>query len=92
MSLHSSEGHGQSHFPAAQANREFSAVLRRVRRGQSFAGQPLRMGGRSRKFVPVSEGEAVGRSAAAALFSRLEAGRAQSIGRWQRSELYEDES
>ena len=75
---------------AAQANREFSAVLRRVRRGQSFVvtshGRPVA------KIVPVSEGEAVGRSAAAALFSRLEAGRAQSIGRWQRSELYEDES
>ena len=74
---------------AAQANREFSAVLRRVRRGQSFVvtshGRPVA------KIVPVSEGEAVGRSATAALFSRLEAGRAQSIGRWQRSELYEDE-
>lgn len=74
---------------AAQANREFSAVLRRVRRGQSFVvtshGRPVA------KIVPVSEGEAMARSATASLFTRLEAARAQSIGRWQRNELYEGE-
>jgi len=75
---------------AAQANREFSAVLRRVRRGQSFVvtshGRPVA------KIVPVSAGDAVARSAATVLFARLTAGRVQSIGRWRRDELYERES
>ena len=75
---------------AAQANREFSAVLRRVRGGQSFV---VTSHGRAvARIVPVAAGEAVARSATAALLDRLAAGRVQAIGRWKRDELYEDGS
>ena len=74
---------------AAQANREFSSVLRRVRQGQSFVvtshGRPVA------RIVPVAAGETVARSATAALFERLTSGKVQQIGRWSRDDLYEAE-
>ena len=81
-------GHMGKAISAAQANREFSAVLRRVRRGQSFVvtshGRPVA------KIVPVSQERRSRDLQPAALFTRLAAGRVQSIGRWRREELYED--
>ena len=86
MSLHIA---AMKAISAAQANREFSTVLRRVRQGQSFVvtshGRPVA------RIVPVAAGDVVARSATAALFERLVAGKVQTIGRWRRDELYEDE-
>jgi len=75
---------------AARANREFSALLRQVRRGQSFVvtshGRPVA------RIVPATEGDAVAQSARSALFKRLSTARVQSVGRWTRDELYERRS
>lgn len=75
---------------AANANREFSSLLRRVRRGQSFVvtshGRPVA------RIVPVSDGARVAHSAKAALLERLGQARARDIGRWTRDELYGDEA
>ena len=74
---------------AAQANRDFSAVIRRVRQGQSFVvtshGRPVA------RIVPVAAGQAVARSAVSALFARLASAKAQRVSRWSRDDLYEDE-
>lgn len=71
---------------AAQANREFSALLRRVREGQSFVvtshGHPVA------RIVPATSADSVARSARAALFERLSTAKARSIGRWTRDDLY----
>lgn len=74
---------------AAQANREFSALLRRVRQGQSFVvtshGRPVA------RIVPATGADSVAQSARAALFKRLAAAKVKSIGAFNRDELYEDE-
>jgi antitoxin (DNA-binding transcriptional repressor) of toxin-antitoxin stability system len=58
-----------------------------VRQGQSFVvtshGRPVA------RIVPATTNDAVVQSARAALFERLSAARARSIGRWTREELYE---
>jgi prevent-host-death family protein len=73
---------------AADANREFSAVLRQVRRGDSYVvtshGRPVA------SIVPFAAGGRVTSAARATLFKRLRAAPVQSIGRWTRDELYED--
>jgi prevent-host-death family protein len=73
---------------AAGANREFSAVLRQVRQGQSYVvtshGRPVA------SIVPFTAGGRVANAARSALFERLKAAPVQSIGRWTRDELYED--
>ena len=75
---------------AAQANREFSALLRRVRQGQTFVvtshGRPVA------RIVPAATDDSVVQSARAALFERLSTARTRSIGRWTRDELYERDS
>ena len=73
---------------AADANRNFSKLLREVREGHSYVvtshGRPVA------KIVPASahaESEGCGR---AALLARLRSEPVVDIGRWTRDELYED--
>lgn len=74
---------------AAEANREFSALLRGVRRGHSYVvtshGRPVA------RIVPVTSGEEIGNAARATLFKRLEKAPVLAIPTWTRDELYEDE-
>jgi prevent-host-death family protein len=73
---------------AAIANRDFSALLRKVRGGASFTvtshGRPVA------RIVPVVAGAPVARSARKTLFERLAATQPVKVGRWTRDELYED--
>lgn len=74
---------------AADANRNFSRILRTVREGRSVVvtshGTPVA------RIVPVSDREdpAV-RGARAALLSRLRSQPVVRIGRWTRDELYDE--
>ncbi|QIG48557.1 type II toxin-antitoxin system Phd/YefM family antitoxin [Nordella sp. HKS 07] len=74
---------------AADANRKFSLLLRRVREGHSYVvtshGRPVA------RIVPANEHEITLSGARSALLSRLEAQPPISAGRWTRDELYEDE-
>jgi len=76
-----------SSISAAEANRNFSHVLRRVRDGHSIVvtshGRPVA------KLVPVEGSDHVVRGARAALFERLRAAPVVTVGRWTRDELYE---
>ena len=71
---------------AADANREFSRVLRDVRDGRTYTvtshGRPVA------RIVPVSDADVTRRQARGALLGRLEAARPRSIGAWTREELY----
>jgi prevent-host-death family protein len=73
---------------AAIANRDFSALLRKVRGGASFVvtshGRPVA------RIVPVAEGAGLAGSARKTLFQRLEAAPVVEAGRWTRDDLYED--
>lgn len=73
---------------AANANREFSALLRGVRRGESFVvtshGRPIA------RVVPVSNGSEVREAARSTLFARLRNNPARSIGHWTREDLYDE--
>ena len=73
---------------AADANRNFSKLLRHVRDGRSFVvtshGRPVA------KIVPAQTEGSVGRGARTALLKRLRSEPIVSIGRWSRDELYED--
>lgn len=72
---------------AADANRHFSELLRRVRKGKTVVitshGKPVA------RIVPVSEGNQTERGARAALFARLRSLPVVDVGRWTRDELYE---
>ena len=72
---------------AAEANRKFSHLLRRVREGHTVVvtshGRPVA------KLVPVEERDHVVAGARAVLFERLRGAPAIEIGRWTRDELYE---
>jgi prevent-host-death family protein len=72
---------------AADANRDFSKLLRAVRDGDSFVitshGKPVA------KIVPFVTHDRVRDAAKAALLARLRSQRAVNIGRWTREELYE---
>ena len=73
---------------AAEANRQFSKLLRGVRDGTSYVvtshGRPVA------KLVPVDE-EAIAREQARErLFARLRSQPVRNIGRWTRDELYDD--
>jgi prevent-host-death family protein len=73
---------------AADANRNFSGLLRRVRKGSSVVvtshGKPVA------KLVPISESDArTARQAHAALLSRLRGEPVTDVGRWTRADLYE---
>ncbi len=72
---------------AADANRDFSKLLRDVRKGGSFIitnhGKPVA------KIIPFVAEDRVVDAARAILFARLRAQPAINIGRWTRDELYE---
>ena len=74
---------------AADANRKFSLILRRVHEGRSYVvtshGRPVA------RIVPAEKHEELVSGARAALLSRLEAQPAVNAGNWTRDELYEDE-
>ena len=69
---------------AAEANREFSAVLRGVRRGHSFVvtshGRPVA------RIVPVTSGEELATRARTTLFKRLKAAPVLAVPKWTRDE------
>ncbi|HET7619730.1 MAG TPA: type II toxin-antitoxin system prevent-host-death family antitoxin [Vicinamibacterales bacterium] len=73
---------------AADANRQFSAVLRQVREGRTFTvtshDRPVA------RIVPVRAEANVTAAARAALFRRLRGAKVQPVGRWRREDLYED--
>jgi prevent-host-death family protein len=73
---------------AADANRDFSKLLRRVRDGGSFVitshGTPVA------KLIPVDGDTAVRNAAKRVLLERLRAQRGTRIGSWTRDELYDD--
>ncbi len=72
---------------AADANRNFSQVLREVREGQSFVvtshGRPVA------RLAPVQNAGSVRVDARGRLLRRLRAQPVVDIGRWTRDELYE---
>ncbi len=73
---------------AADANREFSKLLRAVREGKSFV---VTSHGRAvARIVPADKNSGVKRRARATLFKRLRSERPLTVGRWSRDELYED--
>lgn len=72
---------------AAEANREFSRLLRGVREGNSYVvtshGRPVA------KLVPISKSAEEKEVAFQKLMARLRSQPVQNIGRWTREELYE---
>ena len=74
---------------AAQANREFSKLLRQVREGHSYIvtshGRPVA------KITPAEETTTRQKESREAFFKRLASQPARNIGRWTRDELYEDD-
>lgn len=72
---------------AADANRNFSQLLRDVREGQSYV---VTSHGRAvARIGPVDQGRSSAGVARAALLSRLRAERVVKIGRWKRDDLYD---
>ena len=72
---------------AAEANRNFSQLLREVRDGGSYV---ITSHGKAvAKIVPYTARDAVQDAAKAGLLERLRAQRGTAIGRWTREELYE---
>lgn len=72
---------------AADANRNFSQLLREVREGQSFVvtshGRPVA------RLAPFRNGVTTGADARLRLLKRLRAQPLVNVGRWKRDELYE---
>ena len=73
---------------AADANREFSKLLRRVRDGESITitshGRPVA------KLVPITAEDRVRAAARKALFKRLRSHKGEHVPRtWKRDDLYE---
>ena len=73
---------------AAEANRNFSKLLRMVHDGESYV--VTSHGKAVAKLVPVGENDRVASGARAALLKRLRSERVIRIGPWSREELYED--
>ena len=72
---------------AADANRNFSQLLRDVREGQSYV---VTSHGRAvARIAPVQEDPASAVKARSSLLSRLRSERVVKVGRWKRDELYE---
>ena len=74
---------------AAEANRQFSRLLREVGEGQSYVvtshGKPVA------QITSLKNHGRIAASARNALLSRLKGQRALNAGRWSRDELYEDQ-
>jgi prevent-host-death family protein len=72
---------------SADANREFSRLLREVRQGKSYVvtshGRPVA------RIVPVTEDADARQRAWSRLLERLESQPALKAGKWTRDELYE---
>jgi prevent-host-death family protein len=72
---------------AADANRNFSQLLREVRQGQSYVvtshGRPVA------RIGPVHADQQSAQKAREFLLKRLRSERVLKIGRWTRDELYE---
>jgi prevent-host-death family protein len=75
---------------AAEANRQFSDVLRRVKKGRTFVvtshGRPVA------RIVPIEERTVESGGSRSLLLQRLRGQRPVQTRRWTRDELYEDES
>lgn len=72
---------------AAEANRNFSQVLREVRDGQSYV---VTSHGRAvARIAPVAQQKPGPGGARSLLLARLRSERTTKIGRWKRDELYE---
>ncbi len=73
---------------AADANRQFSELLRTVKKGRSVVvtshGKPVA------RISPVVEDDLAATGARTALFTRLRKERVGKAGRWTRDELYDD--
>jgi prevent-host-death family protein len=79
----------QETVTAADANREFSRILRNVRQGHSYV---VTSHGRAvAHIVPAAHNERVVAGARATLLDRLERQPALDTGRWTRDDLYEEE-
>lgn len=74
---------------AAEANRQFSQLLREVRRGHSYLvtshGRPVA------RILPVDDAAHTENGARQLLLSRLRQQLETDVGRWTRDELYEDQ-
>ena len=74
---------------AADANRNFSQLLRKVRDGRSFVitshGRPVA------RIVPIDARSETNAGAHTALLAHLRAQRVIDAGKWTRDELYDDE-
>ncbi len=74
---------------AADANRQFSTLLRNVREGASFVvtshGRPVA------RIVPIEDGDRSVEVSFQRLIDRLEKQKAIESGSWSRDELYEDD-
>jgi len=72
---------------AADANRNFSQLLREIKEGKSFVvtshGRPVA------RLEPIRNTGAAGRDARARLLKRLRAQPVRNAGPWKRDELYE---
>ena len=73
---------------AADANRRFSELLRRVKSGRSVVvtshGRPVA------KITPVVEDQRAAEGARSVLLARLRTERVVDAGRWRRDGLYDD--
>jgi prevent-host-death family protein len=74
---------------AADANREFSKLLRTVREGHSYV--VTSHGKAVARVVPVPKNHGIMREARTALVKRLRSEPVVRAGRWSREELYEDQ-
>jgi prevent-host-death family protein len=74
---------------AADADRRFSLLLRRVREGHSYVvtshGKPVA------RLIPAGKLDHVASSARATLLARLQKQPVMNAVRWTRDELYEDD-
>ena len=77
----------EKRISAADANREFSQLLKGARAGKSYLvtahGKPVA------KVVPADETGHGAKAARESLLARLRSQRANRIGRWTRDELYD---
>lgn len=73
---------------AADANRNFSTMLRQVRSGRSYTvtahGRPVA------RILPITTERGVTVAARTSLFRRLRAAKVQAVGAWTRDSLYGD--
>jgi prevent-host-death family protein len=71
---------------AADANRRFSELLRRVRKGKSIV--VTSHGKAVARIIPMTDRDNTTRAARAVLFARLRKQPAIDVGKWSREELY----